>query len=410
MATTHKLNSFPAWMAYPETLKLLEALKADNTDAPRFVGGCVRDALVNEISFDIDIATPLEPTKIIEQLNKAEIKSVPTGIKHGTVTAIVDKMSFEITTLRRDVETYGRHAKVAFTDSWEKDAGRRDFTINALFCDIDGTVYDFWGGVRDLRQGIVKFIGNAEDRIEEDILRILRFFRFYSRFGIGEPDEEALQACTKFACKIPTLSKERITNEFLLFLTTKNLATVIKYMQKTGVIAEILPAGFDIENLKNLVEVEIKFDAGIDAIRRLFALTGEKDTPYFRLSNIQKKHLKALKDTPYINADTSKKQLRYMIYELSSDIVRDKLLLSVAKDMESLEQYKDLYQTATAWQLPKFQLVGNDVITLGISEGKKIGAALKTVEKWWAENDFKAGRTDCLIKLRQVVKRIQRGT
>ncbi len=198
-----------AWMIAPETVTLMAALSADGGEA-RFVGGCVRNALCNRKVIDIDIATPLKPDEVIERLTAAKIHYVPTGLKHGTVTAIVDGKPFEITTLRVDVQNHGRHADVAFTADWKADAARRDFTINAMSATPDGDLYDPFNGVDDLRKGRVIFVGDAEKRIAEDILRILRYFRFLAHFGKGEADKGAIAACAKFAPQIKTLSAERL--------------------------------------------------------------------------------------------------------------------------------------------------------------------------------------------------------
>ncbi len=402
MAITQRLNSFPAWMVYPETLELMKALSISGVDAPRFVGGCVRDSLVNRSVCDIDIATPLKPEQMIDCLVKANIKYVPTGIEHGTITAIINKMPFEITTLRKDIETDGRHAKVSFTDNWEEDAARRDFTMNALFCDIDGNIYDYFDGVSDLHNGIVKFIGSAEDRIKEDILRILRFFRFFAHYGREPVDDTALKACSIFANKIPNLSKERITNEFLRLLESKQAPLSCKYMLEAGVMTEIITGDVSVDKLESLIALEQICYTSHDNIRSLVALSCG-DIPLFRLSKAQKTHRNILINSKDILPDTSEIDLRRMVHDLGRDITLDMILLSGANNIEYKNDYKNLYQMATACRIPKFQLIGGDVLALGIGQGKQVGEILKTVEKWWADDNFTAGRTECLMCLKEAV-------
>ncbi|MFQ5959208.1 MAG: CCA tRNA nucleotidyltransferase, partial [Alphaproteobacteria bacterium] len=228
------------WMTVRATRAVVDALRAQGAEV-RFVGGCVRDAVAGRKVTDVDIATPDPPETVIRLLEAAGIRVVPTGIKHGTVTAVVARRPFEITTLRRDVETYGRHAKVAFTDDWTADAARRDFTINALFCAPDGTLYDPFGGLDDLRAGRVRFVGDAVQRIREDVLRLLRFFRFYAHYGRPPPDAEALAACRAMALALPSLSGERVCAELLRLLAADDPAAVLELMIEADVLEFVLP-------------------------------------------------------------------------------------------------------------------------------------------------------------------------
>ena len=226
-----------AWMEKPSTQTVMNALQSDGRDA-RFVGGCVRDSLIgrSEIS-NIDIATPIEPDGVIALLEQAGLRAIPTGLEHGTITAVFEGEVFEITTLRRDIDTDGRHAKIAFSDNWLTDAQRRDFTINAIYCDVKGALYDPLGGSKDLKSGKVRFVGNAEKRISEDFLRILRFFRFYAHFGSNTPDAEAISACTKSADKLKTLSGDRIRSELIKWLAAHSPIESLKHGTSCGVIA-----------------------------------------------------------------------------------------------------------------------------------------------------------------------------
>ena len=221
------------WLTAESSRKLMDVLTASGAEA-RFVGGCVRDALLGKIDADVDldVATGLLPDQIIERLEAAEIKAIPTGIAHGTVTAIIAGQSFEITTLRKDVACDGRHADVQFTDDFELDAKRRDFTINAMSTDRLGRLFDYFGGVEDLKAGRIRFVGNAEERVREDYLRILRFFRFYARFGRPPADQQALQACKVEAAGLARLSGERIRSEMLKLLASGNAVAALTLMSE----------------------------------------------------------------------------------------------------------------------------------------------------------------------------------
>ncbi|MGD9614747.1 MAG: CCA tRNA nucleotidyltransferase [Alphaproteobacteria bacterium] len=242
-------------MREPATLRLLDALRAAGIEA-RFVGGCVRDALLGSSSADLDLATPARPEEVIAALEKAGIRAVPTGIAHGTVTAVVPPLYFEITTLRRDVETYGRRARVAFDADWAEDAARRDFTINALYLDPDGTVYDPVGGLADLAARRVRFVGEPARRIAEDVLRVLRYYRFEARFGRGEGDRAAREACREAVPLLPTLSAERVAQEVLRLLVVADPVPVLRMMRADGVLAAILPEATRLDRLERLIAVE----------------------------------------------------------------------------------------------------------------------------------------------------------
>ena len=257
-------------MTAPETKAVIAALTAGGAEV-RFVGGCVRDAAIGRAVTDVDIATHDLPETVIELLQAARLKVVPTGLKHGTVTAVVKGQHFEITTLRRDVETFGRHARVEFTDDWAADAARRDFTMNAMFLGIDGTLYDPFGGLADLRAGRVRFVGDARQRIKEDVLRLLRFFRFHARYGRGAPDAEGLAACRALAPLLPTLSAERVRDETLKLLRAPAPADVLRLMAREDILARYLPEAHKFERLAALTALPTERDAP-DGLRRLAAV------------------------------------------------------------------------------------------------------------------------------------------
>ncbi|MEZ0226961.1 MAG: CCA tRNA nucleotidyltransferase [Alphaproteobacteria bacterium] len=395
-----------AWMITDDTVRVMEALKADGGDA-RFVGGCVRDALVNRVVLDVDIATPLKPDEVIARLDAAKIKHAPTGLKHGTVTAIVDGHPFEITTLRIDVNPFGRHADVAFTDDWEKDAARRDFTINAMSATTEGDVYDPFNGVEHLRLGKVVFVGEAEQRIREDILRILRFFRFYAHFGQGLPDKDGLLACAKFAPDIVKLSAERIRQETFKLLESDRSAEVWDIMMHAGVVTHFLPEATAVPVLSRLIalEVERHHQGKAFALRRLAALLDitRNSVPAvvkaLKLSNEQTAQLATLATPTWkVSMQMTEQEARKLVYRLDNDMARSLLLLASARE-NNRENLDDLYQAATGFRAPRFPLIGDDVMKLGWKEGPDVGRILDAMSEWWVEKEFQPGRTECLQKL-----------
>lgn len=396
-----------AWMVAPETYRVMESLLRDGGDA-RFVGGCVRDALVNRKVIDIDIATPLKPEEVIARLQTDKIAVVPTGLKHGTVTAIADGRPFEITTLRRDVATYGRHADVAFTDDWRADAARRDFTFNALYATLEGDVHDFFGGIEDLRIGRVAFIGDAEERIREDVLRILRFFRFYAHLGRGDADAAALAACEKLSDQIPRLSAERIRTEVLKLLEAPRCAEVWQLMMEHRIVTRFLPEATNAARLGRLVALEDKYQSHGFIMRRLAAVLdvtvqGLIDiSEDLRLSRDQTQQLLALFEPSFdVNLRMDEKTTRRAVYRLGNDVVRSLLLLLAAGKGDE-GNLREIYGWATAFRVPRFPVVGNDVLALGVPAGPEVGRLLADVEDWWAAQDFVPGRTACLDRLKVI--------
>ena len=399
-----KLHS-QAWMVAPETQKVMQALLENGGDA-RFVGGCVRNALANRRVVDIDIATPLLPEDVIERLKHHKIAYAPIGLKHGTVTAIVDGHPFEITTLRLDVQTFGRHAEVKFTDDWKTDASRRDFTMNAMFATVDGNIYDPFGGIKDLRNGTVRFVGYPEKRINEDVLRILRFFRFYAHFGRGEPDAAAIKACTAAAKQVTKLSAERIRQEALKLLESDNCAHTWRLMTECGVVTHFLPEATNIDVLENLVKFEALHECPAFAIRRLAALLEVTDkgfkhvTKELKLSNDQSAQLTLMLHPEFnVSMQMDEVAVRKLVYKYGNDTARSLLLLSAAQtgDKDSL---RPLYHTATSFRVPVFPLRGDDVLKLGRKQGPDVGRTLKIIEDWWLSEDFKPDRSACLERLK----------
>lgn len=395
-----KLSGFPEWFVLPETLKVMSALNNNGCEA-RFVGGCVRDALVNRKSFDVDIAVNLEPAEVLVKLNERGIKSIPTGIDHGTITAVVNGIPFQITSLRKDVETFGRSAKVEFTDNWEEDAKRRDFTINAIYADMEGNLFDYFGGIEDLRLGRIRFVGNAEERVREDYLRILRFFRFYAFFGKGNADREALSACENCAENLKNISAERIGNEILKTLEAENIAAVWQMMNETGVLKVVLPEASNIDGLNKLVSWEKFFENKNSVARRMAVLLeeGVGNIEFkLRLSKNLYKEILLMREDLKIEGE---KEIKRLVYKYGNDICRSLVLVSAARNGEG-ENLKSLYEVATNFRAPRFPVTGNDVMEAGFSEGKEVGQVLSDVENWWMENDFVPKRLECLNRIKEI--------
>ena len=358
----------------------LKAVVAALSGDIRLVGGVVRDTLAGQVTKDIDLATPLLPERVIEKLSAARIKCVPTGLAHGTVTAVVEGRPFEITTLRRDVSTDGRRATVTFTDDWQEDAARRDFTINALYADPDtGDIQDYFGGVADLEAGIVRFIGEPLTRIAEDHLRILRFFRFNARFGKGVPHAESIAACRVRANDLMALSRERIAMELLAILALPNPAEAIALMIDNGIFVPVLPEITAAASLVRLLEREQTIAAEPNALRRLAALLpanpglAEEIANRLRLSNAERKHLMTLA-ARRADDDVNPKALAY---RLGVESAVDRLLLGTGDAADIL-----------GWTPPKFPLTGGSIVARGIQAGPEVARVLQAAERQWIEEGF----------------------
>ena len=394
------------WMQEAATRAVLTAL-SDAGIMARFVGGCVRDALLKRPIADIDLATPARPEEVMAALEKVGIKAVPTGIAHGTVTAVVPPRHFEITTLRRDVETYGRRAKVAFDPDWVEDAARRDFTINAIYLDPDCTFYDPLGGLADLAAHRVRFVGEAAKRIAEDVLRVLRYYRFEARFGRGAGDGEARAACRAAVPLLPKLSAERVAGELLRLLAVANPAPALRMMQEDGVLDAILPEATRLDRLERLITLEPQ----PDPLRRLAALVeieaagAEAMAERLRLSNAESDRLAGLAAPWPLDTNADDRAQRLARYRLGEDRYCDLVWLHAAEDENlSGDRIGDLLILGSTWTPPRFPIAGRDVTALGIPPGPRVGRVLAKVRQWWEEGDFAADRTACLDRLRQIIE------
>jgi poly(A) polymerase len=400
----------PAWMTAPETRAVMAALAGEGAVA-RFVGGCVRDAILDRTGTvsDIDIATADPPDRVTLLLGNAGLRSIPTGIAHGTVTALSGARHYEITTLRRDVETFGRRARVAFTDDWAGDAARRDFTMNALYADADGTLYDPTGGLADLRAGRVRFVGDAALRIQEDALRLLRFFRFHAHYGRGEPDAAGLAAASAAAASLATLSGERVTGELFKLLQAATAAGALQIMARHGVLAHLLPEAPGIDRLARLVPIEATLGLS-DSLRRLAALLPSDATAAVRLadrlklSNDERERFAAIVAPALaVGADMDVAARGRALYRLGRERFVDLALLAwAAEPLPDAAAWRAHLAAAEAWVRPILPVGGTDVLALGLPPGPRVGELLAAVERWWEAGGFRAGRADALAKLREM--------
>lgn len=372
------------WRRRRGMAKLLKALGAKE-GLTRYVGGAVRDELLGLPVSDLDFATRLRPDEVVERLQVAGIKAVPTGFEHGTVTAVSDGHPYEITTLRRDVETFGRRAAVAFTDDWREDAARRDFTINALMADpVSGEVFDYFGGVDDLKERHVRFIGDPLERIAEDHLRILRFFRFHARFGRGEPDARALEACAARANDLMALSRERIADELLKLLAVEDPTPTVGVMLDRAILKPVLPeiARQAAKSLRALVAAEGAAGIEPDPLRRLVALLPRDPeiagdiAARLKLSNRARKRV-ACAAEPDIGPD-----IRAMAYRIGVGCAVDRLLLA-GRPAEAKE--------IGDWTPPRLSVGGGMLIKRGLPEGPVVSRALRQIEERWIEAGFPSG-------------------
>lgn len=393
------------WLNAPSVKRLLQAFDAAGVPL-RFVGGAVRDSLLELPVYDKDAATPAKPEQIIAICEKAGIRTIPTGLAHGTVTARIENESVEITTLRRDTACDGRHATVEFGESWEEDAKRRDFTINALYVDGDGKLYDYNGGLEDIKTGCLRFIGNAEERIQEDYLRILRFFRFFATRGAPPADKSALAACTKHANQLETLSGERIKAEMFKLLAAEHPLASLELMA----VADIFPVLFSQNSAANII---IRHDAAAQTwnhtptpLARLAALLLGTANPQncarfvmerWKLSRREQEELSFLIHqalTPLeIMPERDRKEF---LRKYSAQPITDLFVLRAA--LSEPKALRSFYQLATSWNAPHLPVTGRDLLAKGLTEGRELGEKLKALEEKWVASDYRLTREE-LLKL-----------
>ena len=364
----------------------------------RFVGGCVRKAICGENIDDIDLATSIEPEDVKKRLNKEGVKVIDTGISHGTVTATLNNKKFEITTLRKDVSTDGRHAKVQFTSNWEEDASRRDFTINAIYADIEGRIFDPLNGMSDLQNGIIKFIGSPEERIQEDYLRILRYFRFFVQYSKTDYDQKIIRTIKQYINGINKISNERIFDELKKIITLKNVYSLFSYKLSKEIILNIFPQFKYYERLKIINNLNKKLRDKYDNHLILAALILDQTNNYeyfchkYKTSNSIKNRFKNisinfenLKNKKFYSEENIKK----LIYFSNKDYVRDLLLFSMCiNDKIKILNIKKLIDYVDICKIPKFPISGNYLKKQGYETGQTLGQKLKLLEEKWIANDF----------------------
>jgi len=392
--TDRKLDA--AWLREGALPRLLAILDRDGEEA-RVVGGAVRNALLGEPVHEHDVATTAVPEEVTRRVTAAGFKAVPTGIAHGTVTVVIGKEPFEVTTLRQDVETYGRHAKVAFGRDWAGDAHRRDFTINALSVAADGTIHDYTGGLADLAARRVRFIGDAKTRIAEDYLRILRFFRFHAAYGHGEPDRAGLHACIEARAGLDQLSRERVRMEMMKLVLAGRATPTLAVMSEVGLLLRVLGGVPYLAAFEMMTKIERAADCAADAARRLGALgvavpeDAERLWQRLRLTNAEHARLAVMgaewrRMTPARGGQGARAQL----YRLKPEHYVDCALLAWARSRASAQDdaWRDLATLPRRWTAPSFPLKAADFIARGVAKGPALGAAMRTAEAAWIEQGF----------------------
>lgn len=394
------------WLEDATLQRLLAVLNADGEEA-RVAGGAVRNALLGEAVADVDVATTNVPEETIRRAKAAGFKIVPTGIEHGTVTVIGEGRGYEVTTLRADVETDGRRAKVVFGRDWKADAERRDFTINALYATADGTVVDLVGGLADIESRTLRFIGDAEQRIREDFLRILRFFRFFAYYGHGRPDAEGLKASARLKDGLEQLSAERVWSELRKLLSAYDPSRALLWMRQAGVLTKVLPESekWGIDSIHAVVKAEHDLGWGPDGLLRLAAIVPPDAermkalAERLKFSNAEAERLVGWAGAPNLAPTASESDLAKKLYREGRDSLLDRLKLALASararavnENDALIEaggYARLLKFAEKWEEPKFPVKGSDLQAIGVPAGPEMGKLLKRLEDEWVEDGFR---------------------
>ncbi|MEM8749499.1 MAG: CCA tRNA nucleotidyltransferase [Pseudomonadota bacterium] len=393
-----------------EPLQTLLLLLEKNGEEARVNGGAVRNALMGMPVADVDVSSTLVPRDVMLRLKEAGHRAIPTGVEHGTVTAVIDGGSFEVTTLRQDIETDGRHARVLYGKDWEADARRRDLTINALYVDRHGEVFDPLDAMPDIERSVVRFIDDAETRIREDYLRILRFFRFFAWYGKFRPDADGLKACARLKDGLDTLSAERVWQELWKTLSAPDPSRAILWMRQTNVLSRILPESekWGIENLSKLVESDANAGREPDAMLRLMSIIPPQNerveslASRLRIPNKQRDRLRDWAEAVLPDAKLSKTEFARLLYRGKPNAVADRLKLAIATTPEpSLKKsYIEKLDMALSWQRPEIPVRGQDLLDHGMEPGPGIAQELAKLEEAWIESDFSLSREE-LLKLHE---------
>jgi poly(A) polymerase len=396
------------FLVLPAVQKLLALLNSDGEEA-RIAGGAVRNALLGQPVKDVDIATTALPSEVIRRCEASGIRTVPTGMDHGTVTAIVDGVPYEVTTLREDIDTDGRHAVVKFGRDWAHDANRRDFTINGLYADADGAVMDLVGGIADIQSRTLRFIGDAGQRIEEDHLRILRFFRFFAWYGHGRPDADGIRAAARMKDKLQLLSAERVWAELKKLLSAPDPSRSLLWMRQAGVLTAILPESekWGIDAVHGLIKAEVEYDWTVDAMLRLEAMVPPYDAKMselatrLRLSKAEGNRLSFWASAKAVAPTTTDKVLSHDLYRGDVQAVMDRLKLSIASALEKADKkaitgLRRQLAFAEQWERPVFPLAGSDMLASGLESGPEVGKRLKLLEEKWVASGFTLSKAQLL--------------
>jgi poly(A) polymerase len=384
-----------AWLKSGAVKDLLARLGRDGEEA-RVVGGAVRNELLGLAVKEIDVATTALPDEVARRVETAGWKAVPTGIEHGTITVVIGGTPFEVTTLRQDIETYGRRAKVVFGRDWTTDAQRRDFTVNALSATADGTVYDYAGGLADIAARRVRFIGDPDKRIAEDYLRILRFFRFHAWYGAGAPDSAGLHACIAARDGLGSLSRERVRMELLKLMLAPHATPALAVMAEAGLLGAVLGGVPLLASYENTVKAEAAMGLAADAVRRLGALgvlvaeDAERLTERLRLSNAEAERLKRLDRWWHVSPAEGDHAARGLLYDLGPDSFIDRVLVAWSRSKAGAADraWHELASLPQRWTAPAFPLKAADLMSRGLAAGPELGAALRLAEELWIEADF----------------------
>jgi poly(A) polymerase len=378
------------WLKESALQKVLEVL--NQRGATRVAGGAVRNALLGKPVEEVDLATTLKPEEVMRAAKDAGLTAHPTGIEHGTVTVVAEGRPFEVTTLRVDVETFGRRARVAFTDDWTADASRRDFTMNALYCDQRGEVHDPLGGYDDLMRGRVRFVGEPRQRIKEDFLRILRFFRFNAQYGKGSADKEGLRHCVVLRRHLRMLSGERIRQELWKLLTAPGAARMLKIMNETLIMHVLLGKEADVKKIERMVEIDKRIALPADALLRLEVITGGAASyrGRLKLTNAEMARLKALKHGSGPTPGLRKAEQKIVLYQMGRQAFLDSVRLGWARSKASADDkgWSSLLTFGRRAELPRFPITGEDLKARGVEPGPILGAMLRALEDWWMAAGF----------------------
>jgi len=401
-----ELLNIKKWQTDKDIKFIFNILDKKNEET-RFIGGCLRNLILKKKTDDIDIATTILPNKVLQLLKKKNIKTITSGISHGTVIAIINKKKIEITTLRKDIKTDGRHAKVKFTKDWFIDSNRRDLTINALSCNLNGKLYDYHDGIKDLKEGNIKFIGNTEERIKEDFLRILRYFRFYGLYGKKKIDKNDIKVFKKLSSNLKKLSPERIYSEFKKILLCNNLYEVLSLMKKSKLLKYIIVEDNDLKRVKNLKKI-CKPTQLIDFSTLLSILIKEKNLlkvfNNMNLSNSEKEKIKnIITFRKKINFKLIANNLIKFVYMYGKELCFSLLIYDyvISPNQSKKKTYLKFFLFINSYKIPKFPIFGKDIINRGVKTGPVVGKILKSIEEWWIDNKTKPSRKDCLKKIKE---------